>query len=334
VSSNPEVIAMTKWIVRRSLVKGILILGLMAPTLLPAQPPSQELFFFGDSLSDAGNFFTELGEFVVQPFEPIPDAPYAIGGHHFSNGRTWAEQLATLLHSPLSGRPASRSPGLFTNYAVGRSRARAGAPVFPLFDLSTQVNLFFADFGGNAPPEATYVVWSGSNDLRDAFAALALDPSGATTAAIMQDAITAVANNIVALYGAGAREFLVLNLPNIGNCPAVRALGQQDPALPIIAEQLSALSNANLAGALDGLEGLLPGIEILRLDVFVLLNEIVADPQAFGLTNATDSCLRFWVVGGAFCTRPNAYLFWDGAHPTKRGHALLAEAAAELLRGR
>ena len=322
---------MTKRVVRRFLVIGTLILGLMAPTLLPAQPQSQELFFFGDSLSDPGNFFTELGEFVVQPFEPIPGAPYAIGGHHFSNGRTWAEQLAARLHAPRSGQPASRSPGLFTNYAVGRSRARADAPVFPRFDLSTQVNFFFADFGGNAPPEATYVVWSGSNDLRDACGALAADPGGATTVAIMQDAITSIANNIIALYGAGAREFLVLNMPNIGNSPAVRALGQQDPTLPIIAEQLSALFNDNLSGALDVLEGLLPGIEILRLDVFSLLNDVVADPQAFGLTNATDPCLSFGVIGGAICAKPNRYLFWDGAHPTKSGHALLAEAAAEIL---
>jgi len=56
-----------------------------------------ETFTFGDSLSDAGNFFFETGDTVRAPFEPVPGAPYAIGGHHFSNGRTWIEQLTTWL---------------------------------------------------------------------------------------------------------------------------------------------------------------------------------------------------------------------------------------------
>ncbi len=54
---------------------------------------------FGTSLSDPGKAsalarkasqtpYSELDEF------PIPSSPYAIGGHHFSAGTTWIEQLA------------------------------------------------------------------------------------------------------------------------------------------------------------------------------------------------------------------------------------------------
>src|SRR5438105_12204242 len=38
-----------------------------------------------------------------------------------------------------SGGPALANPGVFTNYAVGRARSRPNAPVFPAYDLSTQV---------------------------------------------------------------------------------------------------------------------------------------------------------------------------------------------------
>ena len=220
---------------------------------------------------------------------------------------------------------------MFTNYAVGRARARANAPVFPFFDLSTQVNTFFADFGGNAPSDATYVIWIGSNDARDALAALQTDPSGATSFGIIQDAIMSIGNNITALYGAGARRFLVLNAPNLAITPAVIALGAQDPQIPIVAEQLSMAFNGGLSDTLDFLEGLLPGIDFLRLDTFALLNSIVADPDSAGFEQVTTPCLTFGVVAHPICNRPNRRLFWDAAHPTTAGHATLADAAEQLL---
>src|SRR5262245_59261603 len=131
------------------------------------------LVFFGDSLSDPGNYFVAFGTVSRAPFEPIPDAPYAIGGHHFSNGATWAEQLARELGRPASGEPALETPGVFTNYAVGRARARAGAPTFAFYDLSTQVGNFLTDFGGHASADSVYVIWIGANDLSDALNALA-----------------------------------------------------------------------------------------------------------------------------------------------------------------
>src|SRR5262249_20931445 len=87
-----------------------------------------ELVFFGDSLSDPGTSFIAFGTVSRAPFEPIPDAPYAIGGHHFSNGATWAEQLAWELHRPTTGAPAPQLPAVFPDYAGGRAPRRARGP--------------------------------------------------------------------------------------------------------------------------------------------------------------------------------------------------------------
>ncbi len=122
-----------------------------------------ELVVFGDSLADGGNYFVQTGEHTMRPFEFVPSAPYAIGGFHFSNGRTWVEQLARKLHDRKSGKPSLRVPGRFTNYAYGRARSRPGAATFPDFDLGTQVGLFLTDFGGIAPSGSTYVIGTGSN---------------------------------------------------------------------------------------------------------------------------------------------------------------------------
>jgi phospholipase/lecithinase/hemolysin len=52
-----------------------------------------------------------------------------------------------------------------------------------------------------------------------------------------------------------------------------------------------------------------------------------------GLTNVEDACLTFGVVRNPFCQTPNRYLFWDGIHPTRAGHAILADTAARALGG-
>jgi phospholipase/lecithinase/hemolysin len=222
-----------------------------------------------------------------------------------------------------SAGPALFIPLLFSNYAVGGARARHEGP----FDLSTQVGLFVRDFRGHGPSDALYVVFLGGNDLRDALEALAPDSSGATSLGIVQGALVAIHDNLLALHAAGARHFLVPNAPDIGLAPAVRLQG---PGAQGAATFLAGEFNRLLELTLQGLEASL-GVEIVRLDVFKTLNEIVARPEAFGLTDVTDPCIVLNTRAHAFCATPNKFLFWDGIHPTFAGHRLLAERANAAL---
>ena len=74
----------------------------------------------------------------------------------------------------------------------------------------------------------------------------------------------------------------------------------------------------------------LPGVSIARLDAYELLNDIVTDPQGFGLTNATRACVMPHEEP-FFCQAPDEYLFWDGIHPTRAAHTIVAQAAASVL---
>ena len=286
------------------------------------------MVIFGDSLSDPGNHYVAFGMTSHAPFAPLPDFPYAIGGHHFSNGPTWAEQLSHALGMPNSGKPALRAPGVFTNYAVGRARARAGAPEFPGFDLSTQVRQFLTDFRGQAPADALYVIWIGANDLDDALIAAQTDPVGA--AEIIRAAVTTVAGNVYGLWTAGARHVMIANLPDPALAPFIRALG---PPVQVAATQVGMLYNAALDEAVMQVSGL-PGLQLVRFDVKAVFDDIVATQGDTGVINVTDACLSFGVVVHAVCKHPNRYLFWDGAHPTKAGHRLIAEAARRRSFGR
>jgi len=144
---------------------------------------------------------------------------------------------------------------------------------------------------------------------------------------IVQAAVNTIGSNLGTLQAAGARRFLVLNAPDISLTPFVRLLG---PAAQGAARFLSAQFNLRLEPVLQGLEAG-PGVQIVRLDVFTFLNQVVAAPAAAGLTNVTDACIAVETRRNAFCANPDQFLFWDGIHPTKAGHRLLAERASAAL---
>ena len=61
-----------------------------------------------------------------------------------------------------------------------------------------------------------------------------------------------------------------------------------------------------------------------------MLQQINAHPANFGLTNTTTACL-IPSEEPFFCQTADEYLFWDGIHPTRAAHALVAHEAAPVL---
>ena len=301
-------------------------LVLTAPTWAFAQTTFSRIVVFGDSLSDPGNLFAMEGGQYTPPYAtlgpfPIPDKAYSIGGHHFTNGATWIEQLGRSLDLAGNTRPAFQgSETEATNYAVSGARAHED---WINTNFGTQVNTFLNRFGPTAPSDALYVVEFGSNDIRDALEA---EYAGGS---IIADALTSIANNLGVLYAAGAKKFLICNAPDFSLTPAVLAIDKLNPGAAFFARYLSATYNSGLASILDSMAGL-PGIEIVRLDFFQKLNEMVADREAFGLAVVDAPCITP-NIAPYICRNPDQYLFWDGAHPTKAAHGIIAQEAAARL---
>ena len=116
--------------------------------------------------------------------------------------------------------------------------------------------------------------------------------------------------------------------PNIALTPAIRTLG---PAAGALATALTQAFNGGLAQVLGQLSLGLPGIGFARLDVYQIQNAIVADPAAFNLTSVTTACVTPNIAPFT-CKNADEFLFWDGIHPTKAGHAILAQETADVLR--
>jgi len=299
-----------------------------SPAVAAGQGADGQIVVFGDSLSDPGNGFAFVKTSSTPPdygMGPllIPDAPYARGGHHLTNGATWIEQLARPLGLARSVEPAFRGSNPFAmNFAIGTARARDdGANP----SLGLLVGAFLQKTGGVAPADALYVIQIGGNDVRDALAT----GDEFEGLAILTAATLSIAEAVGGLYAAGARNFLIWNVADIGQTPAVRFVDSQMPGTAAAASLATSTFNGLLAGALAPLAGL-PGITIVPFDANALMDAIVASPGQFGLSNVTDACVTPNVPPFA-CQRPDEYLFWDGVHPTAAAHAIIASAVAMLL---
>jgi phospholipase/lecithinase/hemolysin len=299
----------------------LLIFVLLVPHVSAAQTSFSRIFVFGDSLSDPGNAFALTGWVNTPPYEydnpqAIPDKPYAVGGHHFSNGATWVEQLARSFAMAGNTKPALGDPEPEAgNYAVGGAGAYNR---LSYFNLTEQVDAFLKRRDG-APADGLYVVQFGANDIRDAMTG--------DVEAIFQGSFSAIAGNIQKLYAAGARKFLVPNAPNLARTPAVMDYGTAAVAGAAV---LTGMYNTQLEAVLAALAPL-PGIEIVRLDFFNKVNEMVDNPENFGFTVVNAPCVTPGVAPFS-CHDADDYLFWDGIHPTRAGHGIVAQMAADMLR--
>ena len=301
----------------RLVLIGAALLALFAAPVSAA--PFSAIYAFGDSLSDAGNAYIASGR------KAPPAPPYALvnGFGVFSNGPVWVQNLASELG--LGALLPSLAGG--TDFAVGGAQTGAfGAYPGSPGDLlpapgnpaaASQLGMFAADVPLPAA-NALYTLSIGGNDLMTVFAMDSGNP-----AQMAADATTVAANIAVFisdLAADGAHSFDVLNVPDLGLIPRVRALG------PTVAAEVSAFTGVFDAGLQTTLAGLAQsdGLDLHLVDTFALIDQAVADPALFGLTNVKDACLPPGSLTP--CTTPNQYLLWDDIHPTETGHQLIADA--------
>lgn len=296
---------------------GLLAAALPAAAVVanPVQPFSS-LFVFGDSLSDAA------GGNNLMPMPPnegglATPSPYDNG--RVSNGPVAAEYLGGLL---------GLSQAQQFQYAVAGARSGATGRIPGVgtvnTGLQTQVGVF-AQGGANAAyAGGLFMVWAGANDLRDYLETATLndDPS-ATFASILGN----LGQAVTTLYGLGARNFLLPNIPNLGLTPASQALGLQAMGG---ASYVTGLFNDAYGAAVDSWQSQLAGAHLYTFDAFSAHN------QLFGVSiqqgwNTSNGCLV--PVDGA--TQPQSAcsvsFYVDDIHPTTAVHQVLAQSMAAAV---
>jgi phospholipase/lecithinase/hemolysin len=307
--------------IRELLPKTILALGLCAAGALLGTTAANAAFdaeyVFGDSLSDNGNLAALLGT-------TFPNPPSY--NNSFTNGPVAVQLLAQSLG--LSANPSlwvtAPSTPAGTNYAVGGASA-AEDPVDgePGIDLPDQILAYDTYASGVADPNALYVIMIGGNDVRDATLS-GTDNSGITAG------VTAEIKAITNLSSEGAKNFLIVNVPNVGLIPE---FAEEDPSQAAEATALSQDYNKQLGWDLASLDESLPGgTNLHEFDLYDYNAGLLADAHALGFTNTTDPCFTdapesAATTAGCGVDGANiaSYVFWNDIHPTARVQALWAE---------
>lgn len=297
---------MLSWVAcRLAMVLGVTCFGVAAAA--GAAPTS--VIVFGDSLSDMGNV-------ADASFGIIPGSAYY--GDRFANGPVWVERLS----SDLGLAPLRPSTSGGNNFAYGGALT-AGTGVFEglvVQDVDDQVT----DYLGSrvADPKALYVLFAGANDLF----------GGQTNVNVPTHQI---ATDLERLFAAGARQFLVPNLPQLGKIPKNNGDATNADRFNRLTDQYNAAFEATIEGlAVKHLDA-----TYYRLDVAEIFAAAIDHPADWGLTNVTNPAAPGLDPGDLFYNRkrivahPEQYLFWDTIHPTATIHAILGDYANALLTG-
>jgi phospholipase/lecithinase/hemolysin len=291
----------------RALVAGTLPLALVAVAANVAQAFSfSSVYVFGDSLVDSGNTY-------ARSFGLIPPPPYFPG--RASNGPVWVEYLAPELG--LTYNPATNFA--FAGATSGTTNTLPFSTLFGLPGLQQEVASYRL-FNRSADPNGLYILQAGADDYLG---------NGSNPQTVVANLTNAIEN----LAAVGAKNFLISNLPDLGNLPGTR----NTPAATDLS-LLTSVHNILLSTSLISLsQSFGSSVNLIPLDVNTLFSTVAANPTAFGLTNTTAACinptpsLATLGITPTVCSNPDSYLFWDDIHPTTFAHQEIASFAFSTL---
>lgn len=346
-----------KW---KSLSLPILIASLFCLNNISIADPApqfQHIVFFGDSLSDNGNFYNHSNH-------TLPKYPPYYNGR-FSNGYNWADDVSYDLFSKF---------GISSdNYAVGGATALLHNPFHGYLPVS--ISMEIADYKVrnlfSNKDNTLYCIWIGGNDYLQG----ASDPDQATN-----DVVNSIVSAVQSLASNDGAEFLIISMPYLPLTPEAKIKNLVDNYT-----QLVTLHNQKLHQAILNLRTQYPNTKIIEFNFadHQILRQIVHS-QAYrdqinktyhiNITNVTDACWTGGITkpspklieqslqsannlnnnqhainthqlaqqiadnpalfeayrvgqlaaeGGTECGHPEQYIFWDSVHPTAAIHKIL-----------
>ena len=294
-----------------------------------------QVVVFGDSLSDDGNIAHRARDLVGFSY---PSSNFNYSDYRFTDDTntapaanlyigTWHEQLAKTF---LSLAMATNSLDGGTDYAFGGATTKDGTQdrtvinnPFPFSggDFTITIDNMgkqIADYLASHTPDANtlYILWGGGNDLFDDHSAQSVTDTANRVGVLIQR-----------LANAGARNFLVPNVPPLGAVPNSFGDPNRVAELDAASANYRVQLNSVVAAVVSGYAGNGITIHVYGLDVWLDLIRVLGQPLRYGFVNTTVPAQDQSGVN------PDTYLFWDDIHPTTGGHHQLASEANRLLSG-
>ncbi len=307
------------------LLRFTLGLSLFGFAVYSAPAAFSSIYIFGDGVSTTTN----------------NTSPYPSGtnyfGRRYTNGRVWVEVLAQEL-------------GLTNNYWYSTNRLY---PVSYTNLSSTTTNWsyssnnwsYYGDYSsylvknvGNftSPTNATnalFVVWV--NDADFVYDVLNYGTSITQWTNAMNQSLTNHFVAITNLYAKGARTLIMPNAVDFSVAPAFQTYAAATNGF--LRGMVTNFNAAFTTTLMNRIKANCPGITIYVPDFFSLLNNILTNAAAYGLTNAGAGAYALnqnppGVLTNLSMTGPGAnYIWWDDEDPTAKAHAVMADIAKQLI---
>lgn len=288
--------------------------------------PLDQVIVFGDSLSDRGNLYEYMNHQL--PMSP----PYYEG--RFTNGPVWVELLVKKLYP-------NNTETHFLDYAYGGANVGT-KEVFTDFSLQNQIERYF-DGHPQANSNALFVIWAGSNNYLDL-----PDEIDST----VDQVISGLGDSIEKLIHKGAKNFFIINVPDLSTTPAAIEFESQTDL-----KRMSDMHNKMLVEKINQLKIKYPQVRWLLFDVTNIMGDIIAHPEKHGFKDGKHTCCEYiqenslninnnpQLLKSKFLMTVDKiafsavksddvcydYLFFDLYHPTAHAHWLMSEEIYKLL---
>ncbi len=312
------------------------------PSIVSAQIPHfDSLYVFGDSLADNGNVLIQSKFLGIDPPVPPSVSPHrTYFDGRFSNGYVEFEYLWERLTGKSAGgaqglKPFLKAPLVNGPSAIDFAYGGTGTPYLDQTPggmwapgLKGQIELFRLALRGRKPSnKALYAIATGSNDYR-------MDPFNVPMTPT--EVVRNIEDAIVSLYQLGARNVMVLDMPDLGLIPANAA----DPAG---ASAVSSAHNTELELRMDALQARLPELHLIRIRFEPLFSRLLEmgtiEPRLPALEyfypapEGMPGEMACLFVSPGLCHDVDErlfnanlrFMFWDVVHPTTEAHRYLAE---------
>lgn len=329
---------------------------------LPAPGEVDGVVAFGDSLTDIGNYkATPMSTCVL--INVGEDAPVTNKKGGLTPGKLWINHLAEYYKVPISPgnchnedpkepklcqKPHHKPNGTVWAMSGAKTSTTANRNKYD-YPLMEQVSDYIAKNKSTINAKKLYVIWAGSNDILVRILAEEEDP-----ATVFVQALFSIQEAIHALATEGARQFLVIGVPDLSLTPVVnieyppmfwpersKLYDHKDDVQKVSIKWNEKLFSKNaqepgeapLAGIIES--GQYPGIKIYTWDVYSALQKIVQNPVKYQFADKIKDTWDLKVKNNnqTFYCAFNEYhpigadkfIFHDLIHPSARTHKLLVD---------
>ncbi|KAL8110925.1 GDSL esterase/lipase At1g29670-like isoform X1 [Apium graveolens] len=315
------------------------------------------MFVFGSSLVDNGNnnFLQNLAKADYLPYGI--DFPLGPSGR-FTNGKNIIDLLGDQLNFP-AFIPVFTDPStkgnrtvLGVNFASGGSGIldETGSIVGEVMSLNEQIKKFeevtLPELESQLESSSTdslskylFVVGSGGNDYTLNYF-FTKSQANLSVQAFTANLTTTLSTQLKKLYTLGARKFVVMSLYPLGCSPgSIGASAQaQKKGCNQYLNQAAHFFNTNLRSLVNDIRPQMPGSNLVVVNAYKIVRDIIKNPASKGFTDATQPCCRVPSLeeggngisckrGGSTCEDRSKHVYFDGLHPTEAVNVVLATKA-------